>query len=72
MNLFKKSSSTPCINTKEFKKMVFIYNALEHGWNVQKEEDQYIFKKKHQGEANKIQLSEFMEENASMDVLFRA
>ena len=29
--------------------MVFIYNALENGWTINKKEDFYIFNKKHEG-----------------------
>jgi len=34
---------------KEFQKMVFIMNALNQGWKVQKSEESYIFTKKHEG-----------------------
>ena len=37
------------INKKEFQKMVFIMNALNKGWKVQKSEESYIFTKKHEG-----------------------
>ena len=28
--------------------MAFIYNAIESGWSVKKNEDKYIFTKKHE------------------------
>ena len=28
-------------------KMLFIYNSLENGWTVSKQDDKYIFSKKH-------------------------
>lgn len=28
-------------------KMLFIYNSLENGWSISKQDDNYIFKKKH-------------------------
>ena len=31
------------------KKMIFIYNALQNGWSVVKNENSYIFKKNHEG-----------------------
>ena len=31
-----------------FKKMLFIYNALQDGWIVKKKGDKYIFTKKHE------------------------
>jgi hypothetical protein len=30
-------------------KMAFIYNALENGWKVKKEDNMYIFSKNHEG-----------------------
>jgi hypothetical protein len=36
------------ISKKQFKKMMFIYNALENGWTVKKSNDSYIFTKKHE------------------------
>lgn len=31
------------------KKMTFIMNALDQGWSVKKEDDKYVFSKKHEG-----------------------
>jgi hypothetical protein len=47
-------------------KMQFIYNALEKGWNVKKNKDNYIFTKKHEGKKEIVSdnfLSRFMKEN---------
>ena len=38
---------------KEHQKMVFIMNALNDGWSVKKNQDKYIFTKKHE---NKIEI----------------
>jgi hypothetical protein len=38
---------------KEYQKMVFIMNALNDGWSVRKNQDTYIFKKKHE---NKVEI----------------
>jgi hypothetical protein len=38
---------------KEYQKMVFIMNALNDGWSVKKNQDTYIFKKKHE---NKVEI----------------
>ncbi len=49
-----------------FKKMGFIYNAIEDGWNVCKKNDKYIFTKKHEGTKeiyNNQFLSRFMNDN---------
>lgn len=35
-------------DVKTFKKINFLYNALEHGWSIKKQDDCYIFSKKHQ------------------------
>jgi hypothetical protein len=32
----------------KLQKMAFIYNAIESGWSVKKNEDKYIFTKKHE------------------------
>ena len=36
------------VDAIKMQKMVFIYNALEEGWNIEKKKDLYIFKKKHE------------------------
>ena len=35
------------INNIMLQKMIFIYNAIENGWDVKKIEDKYIFTKNH-------------------------
>ena len=37
------------LSKKEFQKMIFIMNALNQGWKIQKEEESFIFTKKHEG-----------------------
>ena len=37
------------INNIKFKKICFIFNAIEDGWGVKKKDDTYIFSKKHEG-----------------------
>jgi hypothetical protein len=36
------------VDAIKMQKMVFIYNALEEGWNIEKKKDLYIFYKKHE------------------------
>lgn len=48
------------INKKEFTKMVFIMNALNQGWKVQKEDESFIFTKKHEGK-KEIFKSDYLE-----------
>ena len=40
-------------------KMVFIYNALEKGWTVKKNNNSYIFKKNHEGK-KEVYLDEYL------------
>jgi hypothetical protein len=48
------------ISKKEFHKMIFIMNALNDGWKVKKNEDEYIFTKKHEGK-REIFKSDYLE-----------
>ena len=41
------NQTTNC-DTNVYKKLNFLYNALEHGWSIKKQEGCYIFSKKHQ------------------------
>lgn len=36
------------LEKSHFQKMVFIMNALEKGWSIKKQQDRYIFTKKHE------------------------
>lgn len=36
------------IDDIEYKKKLFIFNALQDGWTINKMDDSYIFKKKHE------------------------
>lgn len=48
---------TICINTPKtfeidyitLQKMTFLYNAIETGWKVKREDNSYVFTKKHNG-----------------------
>ena len=35
------------IDNIDLQKMIFIFNALENGWTIKKNNKKYIFKKKH-------------------------
>ena len=37
------------IDTLKFKKICFIFNAIEEGWTIKKKDNTYIFSKKHEG-----------------------
>lgn len=45
------------LDKSQFQKMVFIMNALEKGWSIRKQNDKYIFTKKHENK------KEIFEEN---------
>jgi len=54
------------IDKLKFRKMTFIYKALENGWNVTKKGGLYIFKKNHEGKKEVYldeYLTRFMQEN---------
>jgi hypothetical protein len=42
------SASAIKLDKVQFQKMVFIMNALDTGWSVKKNEESYIFTKKHE------------------------
>lgn len=42
-----ENNKNECQNILEYKKN-FIYNALENGWNIEKNNKCYIFRKKHE------------------------
>jgi len=53
----------------KLQKMGFIYNAIETGWSVKKNEDKYVFSKKHEGKKEvylESYLRKFIETN--MDI----
>jgi hypothetical protein len=54
------------INSIQFQKMIFLYNALEDGWSIKKINDSYIFSKKLEGKKEIFQedyLLRFMKSN---------
>jgi len=60
------------VNPKQFKRMIFIMNALEKGWKVSKIDNQYIFVKKHEGKREIFEekyLETFVTDNFNMGVL---
>lgn len=50
----------------QLQKLKFIYNALESGWTIKKQNDSFIFSKKHEGKKEiflDTYLRKFIEEN---------
>lgn len=67
MNIFDDINEN--INIDKLKVMIFVYNALENGWNIRKNGMSYIFSKKHNGQKevfNNNYLSTFIEENSNI------
>ena len=53
----------------KIQKMAFIYNAIESGWSVKKNEDKYIFTKKHEDKKEvylESYLKKFIENNMNI------
>lgn len=56
-------------NKKMFEEMLFIYNALNNGWKIQKKNNAYIFSKKHNNKKsffNKSFTNHFVNQNKSI------
>jgi hypothetical protein len=53
-----------------YKKMSFIMNALENGWSVKKDDNKYIFSKKHENRKEVFKedyLIGFLEDNIGLE-----
>lgn len=60
------ASSSVKLERIYFQKMCFIMNALDKGWTVKKNDNEYIFYKKHEGKKEVFQeeyLRKFIESN---------
>ena len=58
------------IDVITFQKMNFIMNAIETGWSVKKNDDNYIFTKKHEGKREVFMsdyLEKFIDKNMKLD-----
>lgn len=62
------------IDTIKFKKMVFLYNALDNGWSIKKRKGAYVFAKNHEGKKeifDEDYLGIFMKENMNINNILR-
>lgn len=60
------------VSKQAFQKMLFIINALEQGWAVRKNNDTYIFTKKHENRQEIFQenyLETFVASNLATNVI---
>jgi hypothetical protein len=58
------------VNYLTLQKMNFLYNALEDGWEIKKNNDKYIFIKKHEGKKEVFSdnyLRRFLETNFNIN-----
>ena len=70
MNINIKIPEKVEINNLILQKMIFIYNALEDGWDIKKSGDKYIFLKHHEGKKEvylDTYLRQFLETNISIN-----
>jgi len=66
MDIYINHDSNIKINYLTLQKMAFIFNALEDGWEIKKEENKYSFVKKHEGKKEVFSenyLRRFIEQN---------
>ena len=62
--------TTVSVDMISFQKMNFIMNAIETGWTVKKNDDNYIFTKKHEGKREVFMadyLEKFIDKNMRLD-----
>jgi len=60
------------IDGVKFKKILFIYNALEEGWTIKKKQESFIFTKNHEGKKEVFldsYLVSFMQSNFDLNKL---
>ena len=54
------------IDAIKFQKMLLLYNSIEQGWSVKKQNNSYVFSKKHEGKKEVLEdtyLLKFMKAN---------
>ena len=70
MNIQIKIPEKMEIDSFMLQKMTFIYNALEHGWDIKKTNEKYIFTKNHEQKKEVYldsYLRQFLETNISIN-----
>lgn len=66
MDIYISHNKNININYSTLQKMTFLYNALEDGWEIKKDNNKYIFVKKHEGKKEVFSdnyLKRFLEHN---------
>ena len=70
VNLNLKNDLDAEIDQIKFKKMIFLYNALDNGWSIKKKHNSYIFTKNHEGKKEIFDegyLAIFMKDNSNIN-----
>jgi|SaaInlStandDraft_2_1057019.scaffolds.fasta_scaffold748873_1 hypothetical protein len=73
-NLNIDTASNLEVDCIKIQKMALLFNALEDGWNIEKKNDYYIFKKKHENKKEIYldnYLKRFMVKNLNIDFLMK-
>jgi hypothetical protein len=68
----KIESKNVDIDKALFRKMSFLYSALNKGWSIKKRKERYIFTKNHEGKKEVYEeeyLATFISENADLSIL---
>jgi hypothetical protein len=58
------------IDSVKFQKMLLLYNSIEQGWSVKKNNDSYVFLKKHENKKEVLEdsyLLKFMKTNLDLN-----
>jgi hypothetical protein len=58
------------IDTIQFQKMIFLFNAIENGWSVKKRGGSFVFTKSHEGKKEVLEesyLKKFMRSNIDLN-----
>ena len=58
------------IDSVKFQKMLLLYNSIEQGWSVKKNNDSYVFSKKHENKKEVLEdsyLLKFMKTNLDLN-----
>ena len=60
------------VDVIKFQKMLFLFNSIEQGWSVKKQNLSYVFSKKHEGKKEILEdtyLLKFMKTNLDINKL---
>ena len=58
------------IDAIKFQKMLLLYNSIEQGWSVKKQNSSYVFSKRHEGKKEVLEdtyLLKFMKTNLDLN-----